>query len=249
MSAKFYVTSDDRTNKLTADASAGSCTINLGKSVQGRYAIVNGYIQNTVYPVTDTTNNIRFTVSSTDCDAKITAGNYTPNSLAAALQTSMQPFAASMTVTYSAVTGKLTFAASPNFTITYSLTTIAPIIGLLADKSSNASQTMDAPINLTYNFNTALIKISECINPNTSLNQDYHVAAIIDEAYGDKVPFNKIEVPSFVEFRANTKQITFVIYNSNGVAVNMNSGGFAFEFREVPGDSKTTTDNKSTALI
>lgn len=230
MSNRVFISSRQRTNVATTDAS--NCTINLSPPLDGKYAIVSGAISNSVYTVTSNTNTLIF-VDPSSHTVTIAAGYYTGVTLAAALQDALTPINASFTVTYSVVTGKLTFGGA-SLGFTFSGSTIAPIIGLVADVASAASVEMSRPIDLSYNFSGALLRISEAStsNAHASNGNSYNAYFAIDESYGSVVSLKTIEVPTVMIF-VNKPSISVTIYNTNGRIEALNSGFFELELQYI----------------
>lgn len=246
----ILINSINRKNFATTDA--GDCSISFGQKTlrKGRYAIISGFIQNTVFTFDaftstsgEQTNNntIRFN-DGKDCTAAITPGYYDSDSLCPAIKSAMDAVGSqTYTVTINLLTNKITISAPANFTMTYLNSTASNVIGLRQDKAGSNSYEMNVPYDITANFQSARFSIDNAFTKsldfkNTSDGQIERTFTFYysmeDTATGemrsiarDEVPFN-FEIPDSNEFR-------FFVRNQRGELLKFNQGGWEFQLKKV----------------
>lgn len=227
-STSILINTANRENFETTNA--GDCRLVLSSTLsQGRYAVVGGQIQNTVYTVTSALNTLVYVDNSAATrTVTITAGYYTGATLISALKTAMDTASnpQTFTLTLDTATQKITFTSASNFSITYASSTIAPIIGLRADKATGTSAVMDTTINLTHSFNGAFIEISEAQDKGNDLknNVQWSLYYPMSVGSGSLLVLGSEEVPQILTFSTQIGTFTIRVRNQRGTVVDMNGG-------------------------
>ena len=209
---------------------AGNCRLSFSNTLPaGRYAIVGGKFDNMVYTVTSSINTLIF-IDSTAATRTVTVpvGFYTGATIASALKTTMDTAASpqTFTVTLDSSTQKITITSAGNFSITYAGSSIAPVIGLKANKSTTTTATMDTTINLTYSFNSVFIEIAEVTEKGSDLknNVTWCLFYPMSVGSGSLLVFGSEEVPQIISFSNQVATLTVRVLNQRGENVDMNSG-------------------------
>lgn len=226
----ILLNSANRENFETTNA--GNCRLVLSSTIPaGKYAVVGGKIDNMVYTVTNNTRTLIFVDSSaTTRTITLTEGFYTGSTLVSALKTAMDAATVAVpqtfTVALDSSTQKITITSAGNFSITYAGSTIAPIIGLKANKSTATSAVMDSTINLTHSFNGAFIEIAEVIEKGNDLrnNVTWCLYYPMSVGSGSLLVLGSEEVPQIISFASQTGTVTVRVLNQRGENVDLNSG-------------------------
>jgi len=150
----------------------GSIFNNDGNIIHTQVQLLNAQIPYSFYVINYTNNQFKYQLgSATIFTSTIPVGNYNGNSLITALKAALTSNLITLTISLSAIDGKLTFThASSNFTF-YSLTySILPILGFLSGTnytSTSFTLTTYYPLNL-LGIKTLQIRSSNLIMSNIS---------------------------------------------------------------------------------
>lgn len=146
-----------------------SFTIHLTNKLHGRYRLAQAYVPNTAYNITASTATLGFYEDAADKSCSITPGYYTATNIAPAIKAALDAASGgynTFTVTVSTITGKMTIAAGNAFSIVYSTSTIADLLGFTADSATATSVTADYALALQgdLSFNILINSQSSIIN-------------------------------------------------------------------------------------
>ena len=137
----------DSKDRSTGDP--GNYNIELNSHIKGtNFRIFSVCLPRTYYNIPSNRNSITVDVGSGNQTVSITSKHYTYTSLASALETALQTLDPNISVSYDSTTAKITISDTVNFSIDYSESSIAPIIGLEQDKSGSSSYEMDGVLHL-----------------------------------------------------------------------------------------------------
>lgn len=239
-SLETLIDSEKRDNYETSDA--GDCSITMRTILEeGQYALINGFITNSVYTFDSATNVLRFNDGTTR-SATITIGYYSASTIAAAVQTAMNDSgtAQTFTVTFSNVTSKLTFNSTGNFKLLGldddSSSTAARILGVRTDSSAaSSSKTCAEPINLAYNSLGFLFTISESTSNSvdaTQANGDFQFYFPCSANYGEVITMQDYHANKIIRMNKSAK-LRITVKNSHGRIVDMNNGAWQINLRRV----------------
>ena len=151
MDTRILLRSVDRRDPAVSTSS--NFLVNFVDPLVGTYRLTWAAIPATIYNVTAANNTLYWDVGGGGRLQTITAGYYTPTTLAAAVKAAMDtPGPEVYTVTYSATTGKLTITTTANWGFTFLTNQAASaqkVIGAqVADKVQALSFELDYPVNL-----------------------------------------------------------------------------------------------------
>jgi hypothetical protein len=126
----------------------GAIFNNDANIVHKQVQLLNAQIPYSFYVINSTNNQFRYRLGAgTIFQSSIPAGNYNGNSLITALKASLSSNSITLTITLSAIDGKLTFThASSNFTFFSVTNSILPNLGFIAGTNyTSASLTLTTP--------------------------------------------------------------------------------------------------------
>lgn len=239
-SIELLVDSEKRDNYETTDAA--NCTVGLRNILEeGYYALINGFITNTVYTVDSSSNVLRFN-DGTVRSATITPGYYSASTISAAVETALNASGTSQTfaVSFSTSTSKLTVTSSGSFkllsVVDDSLSTASKILGVRQDSAALASsKTCEEPINLAYNALGFLFNIAESPSISTDATNatgDFQFYFPCSVNYGEVITMQDYHANKIIKLSRSTS-LTIRVKNSHGRTVDLNNGGWQLILRRI----------------
>jgi hypothetical protein len=238
-STEILIDSEKRNNY--ASTNAASCVVASRNIIEeGEYALINGFITNSNYTIDSSTNVLRFNDGSVR-SATITAGYYSGNTIAAAVQTALAASGTGLTftVSFSTATSKLTISATAAFSIydmaSDSSSTAAPILGVVSASSTSNSITCSRPINLAYNSLGYLISVAESPTSSIDLNSataDFHFYIPCSVNYGEVVTFQDYHANKIIKIN-RSGAVTVTVKNTHGRTIDLQNGGWQLLLRRI----------------
>lgn len=224
----FLISSADRT-----DGTSDFFTIDFIDALDGKYLVKYLLIPNTLYNV-HARNNVVPYFDALARQVVIPPGSYTGTTLAQTLKTLMDAASAptTFTVTYSSITGKLTFVPSAGTLSmrfgTFPTNAAAQVLGFpVADTVAAASVTSPTLINLSYPTSLALlVKEAASWNIQTPKNEFFHIYVPFDVAFGYYRALGADVLPQALRFLTRTRRLTVQVLDSAGNPISLNNGEF-----------------------
>lgn len=192
-------------------------------------------ITNIVYYISANNNTIKFkegVVGNPTLTTTIAIGNYDINGIIIAIQQSLNFVGSGFTVSYNSITGKISITKSNGmFSIIYSGTTAANVIGLNADTVFDITTTMQNVYNLLP-YNCIFLQSTELSSLKSKKNIYYNHLNVDNIIY--KIPIktniliNKSETRSLLKQAINIDKFSFRICDPSGSRVNFVGNNYSF---------------------
>lgn len=193
--------------------------------------LINFIMPNSIYNFTTSNNTIYFRENATNKTATVTPGFYTADTLATTLASILTTASGGFntyTVTYSAITGKLTFSAGSNFQFMAGTNPTFPYreLGITqADTVAATSLTSTNCVSLERPVRVYL-SMDLCDEPiligNATATSDASFSIPVDVNFMQVVDYEPTNEPIVRARRTNPDQITFKLKDGFGNLINLN---------------------------
>jgi hypothetical protein len=132
----------------TPNSSPSSFSLRLNRPISGSFRLRSAVVPLSYYNITASNNTLNFIDNGTARVITVTPGFYNINTLSAALQAAIQAVSPQVwTVTFSTITGRMSFQSSAAFTLKFSIITnsIGSSIGFATSDYASVANVVTAP--------------------------------------------------------------------------------------------------------
>lgn len=193
--------------------------------------LLSAFIPNTVYNITSSNNTFIFNEGGSNLTATLTAGAYSVFDLVTELETKLDAAGANTyTVSYSAVTFKLTITSTANYTIIGG--TILNILGFEAQLVAGLtfSSTYAVRLHIPKSY---MVQIKELANDNvrTTASNQYSNFIITSQVNSSDIDYHYHNTHYNVYVNSNIPtltQLSISIFDENGSLLDLNGSDWAF---------------------